>query len=356
MKALSIWPEPTMDIFTGEKTIEFRTWQTDYRGDLLICASSKKEPGFVSGHAYMVVPLLNIRPSEEEWYGYEGTTMYDWILGAPKLIQPIPVKGQLHLFDVDDELIHYIDGGDLGAYKTEDEANAIRKAFKEKYLDSLTYHPRARQKVEPKPVKKVPDLLRSANTELPPDDISTEDMIKVLIYLQPDPPITNEYSQRRTDKNNDRRDYATQKAHLIDRLHEQSISAPTKPSTRAVYNRLGNPYAILWLAETLGENPDTLRRIMDATLEADNGRFTNMSRAIRKAIPFERIVELLYFANKWLIDRSLLPYIKYRLVSRQPFMAGRYKDEFYEVLHKEQIHPDDPSALVVKIQSAKRQN
>ena len=37
VKALSIYPEPVMDIFMGDKTIEYRTWQTDYRGDLLIC-------------------------------------------------------------------------------------------------------------------------------------------------------------------------------------------------------------------------------------------------------------------------------------------------------------------------------
>ena len=36
MKALSIRPEYTFDIFMGEQTYEERTWQTDYRGDLLI--------------------------------------------------------------------------------------------------------------------------------------------------------------------------------------------------------------------------------------------------------------------------------------------------------------------------------
>ena len=73
MKALSIHPTYTMDIFMGEKNIEYRTWSTDYRGDLLICASSQKEPGYVCGYAFMVVPLLDIREAEEEGSAASGT-------------------------------------------------------------------------------------------------------------------------------------------------------------------------------------------------------------------------------------------------------------------------------------------
>ena len=72
MKALSIYPEPVMEIFLGYKTIEYRTWQTDYRGDLLICAGSKKQPGYVNGYAYFVVPLLDIRPEEEFDVNHKG--------------------------------------------------------------------------------------------------------------------------------------------------------------------------------------------------------------------------------------------------------------------------------------------
>ncbi len=98
MKALSIHPEFTMDIFMGFKTYEERTWQTDYRGDLLVCASSKKEPGFVSGHAYFVIPLIDIELSDDEIVTSTGSIVhpYHWILGKPKAIQPIPVKGKLH--------------------------------------------------------------------------------------------------------------------------------------------------------------------------------------------------------------------------------------------------------------------
>lgn len=64
MKALSIYPEPVMEIFMGDKMIEYRTWQTDYRGDLLICAGSKREPGYVNGYAWFVVSLLDVRAED----------------------------------------------------------------------------------------------------------------------------------------------------------------------------------------------------------------------------------------------------------------------------------------------------
>ena len=143
MKALSVRPEYTFDIFVGEQTFEERTWKTDHRGDLLICASSKKEPGYVNGYAYFVIPLLDIRPSEEAWFDESGkpVTMYEWVLGKPRAIEPIPVKGKLHLYDVDDALIHYVDGGDLGAYATQEEANAFIDDYIRKYLDPLAYNP-----------------------------------------------------------------------------------------------------------------------------------------------------------------------------------------------------------------------
>lgn len=40
MKALSVQPYWATSILQKTKTVECRTWKTDYRGDLLICASS----------------------------------------------------------------------------------------------------------------------------------------------------------------------------------------------------------------------------------------------------------------------------------------------------------------------------
>jgi len=41
MKALSISPEYALEILAGRKTIEYRSWKTNHRGDLLICSTVK---------------------------------------------------------------------------------------------------------------------------------------------------------------------------------------------------------------------------------------------------------------------------------------------------------------------------
>lgn len=102
MKALSIQNPYATDILNGDKPIEFRTWKTNHRGDLLIVSSKNpKFSGMLSGHALCVVTLADIRPSEE----YDG--YYEWLLENVRPIEPFPVKGKLNLYNVDDSLIKY---------------------------------------------------------------------------------------------------------------------------------------------------------------------------------------------------------------------------------------------------------
>ena len=49
-----------MYILQEKKTIECRTWKTNYRGPLLICAMKTPVPGCISGHAYFTVELTDI--------------------------------------------------------------------------------------------------------------------------------------------------------------------------------------------------------------------------------------------------------------------------------------------------------
>ena len=52
MKAISIHAPWGAQIMAGWKTEEYRSWQTDYRGDLLICTSKKQYgPQFLHGYA-----------------------------------------------------------------------------------------------------------------------------------------------------------------------------------------------------------------------------------------------------------------------------------------------------------------
>lgn len=112
LKALSIHPYYADKILYGEKTIECRTWKTDYRGDILICSTAKKVEGTIPSHALCVVELVDIKPFDRTHL--EGACMdvvpydsYAWILDNVRAIKPIPVKGKLSLWNFDGELEYF---------------------------------------------------------------------------------------------------------------------------------------------------------------------------------------------------------------------------------------------------------
>ena len=126
MKTLSVQQPWATFIAQGWKTIEVRTWRTDYRGALLIAASKGSNlPASVThieengeqiamprGVALCVVDLLDVRrltladaaPAnlEPEDMPADG---WAWLLGNPRAVEPIPIKGKLSLYDTPDELI-----------------------------------------------------------------------------------------------------------------------------------------------------------------------------------------------------------------------------------------------------------
>lgn len=137
MKALSLMPEWAMSVLLGWKTVECRTWKTDYRGELLICASSKAWPGSIAKHALCIVNLVDIVPFEKKHLDTanmdempEGDC-YAWIFDGLGWVKPFEVKGKLHLFDVDDSLIEIIPDGI-------DNATALKTY----YEPLLTWHNR----------------------------------------------------------------------------------------------------------------------------------------------------------------------------------------------------------------------
>jgi len=104
MKAISIKEPYASMIRRGEKLIETRTWKTDYRGDLLLCASQKPESD-ISGKAFAVAKLADCVPMTTEHEAQAGCKVYPgayaWILRDVTAIMVFPVKGQLSLFEVD---------------------------------------------------------------------------------------------------------------------------------------------------------------------------------------------------------------------------------------------------------------
>lgn len=129
LKAITLHPYWALEVFCLDKTIECRSWQTDYRGDLLICSSAKKIKGCISSHALIVCELSKIEPFTKkhlkvaEMNEMPEKESYAWHLTNFRDIIPFYVKGQLRLFDVDDNLIKYL------VAKTEEEADENYKKY-----------------------------------------------------------------------------------------------------------------------------------------------------------------------------------------------------------------------------------
>lgn len=97
--------------FHAEKTIEVRTRNTNYRGDLLICASAKpKLPGRLSGVTCGFVELYDTKPVEEftpeDWAAtcipenQRPRTGYGWMVRNPRRVVEMPIRGQLGVYNL----------------------------------------------------------------------------------------------------------------------------------------------------------------------------------------------------------------------------------------------------------------
>jgi hypothetical protein len=140
MKALSLIQPWASLLAGGQKRIETRSWKTEYRGPVLICASKRipdackklgAEPFFASslvglgitgperlplGMALGVVDLVEVYPvadipaelrtPRELAFGDYSPGRFGWhCVNARMFMQPFKVRGALGLFDIDDALI-----------------------------------------------------------------------------------------------------------------------------------------------------------------------------------------------------------------------------------------------------------
>ncbi|MHC4715092.1 MAG: ASCH domain-containing protein [Planctomycetota bacterium] len=117
MKALSVREPWASLIAEGIKTVELRTWKTDYRGPLLICASRSaptKEGREAQqryaitthpGHARAIVELVACVPAVQKHSRPACCAVtkgeYAWILENPRPVTMEPVAGRLGLFSVE---------------------------------------------------------------------------------------------------------------------------------------------------------------------------------------------------------------------------------------------------------------
>ncbi|MGA2331556.1 MAG: ASCH domain-containing protein [Syntrophales bacterium] len=146
MKAISLWEPWASLIMTGAKKWETRSWSTNYRGKLLICASKKGLPFYELNHlmccqpfqrglgpligeplnlekglpavkimhlnfgkAVCVVNLTNCKKTDdltqadiaaERHFGDFSLGRYAWRLDDLRPIKPFPVKGRQGFFEV----------------------------------------------------------------------------------------------------------------------------------------------------------------------------------------------------------------------------------------------------------------
>ena len=97
--------------YHAEKSIEVRTRNITYRGDLLICSSAKPEiPGRMSGVTCGFVEVYGAKPVEEfteaDWTATcipekeRPRKGWGWLLRNPRRVVEMPIKGQLGLYNI----------------------------------------------------------------------------------------------------------------------------------------------------------------------------------------------------------------------------------------------------------------
>lgn len=109
-KVLSIKQPYAELILTGEKKIEYRSWDTSFRGKFLIHASKKPEKnsgfdieleGLDYGKIIGEVEIVHVFDYEENGFG--------WQLENPRRIKPIEINGKLSFWNYEGEIEYVVD-------------------------------------------------------------------------------------------------------------------------------------------------------------------------------------------------------------------------------------------------------
>lgn len=104
MKALSVRQPAANKIAAGEKTIELRTWATNYRGPILI-VSSKKPKIEPAGCALAIVDIVDCQLMRQEHIAASCCSQlypecFSWILANVRRIRPFALRGSLGLYEI----------------------------------------------------------------------------------------------------------------------------------------------------------------------------------------------------------------------------------------------------------------
>lgn len=99
--------------YVADKTIEVRTRNTNYRGDVLVCSSAKPVDPWgrhPAGVTCGLVELYDVKPVEEftpeDWAAtcipekQRPRTGFGWLMRNPRRVVEMPVKGRLGFYPV----------------------------------------------------------------------------------------------------------------------------------------------------------------------------------------------------------------------------------------------------------------
>ena len=93
----------------AEKSIEVRSRNINYRGDIMICSSANPViPGMMSGVTLGIVELYDTKPieqfTEEDWRNtcipeeQRPKVGWGWMMRNPRRVVEMPIKGQLGVY------------------------------------------------------------------------------------------------------------------------------------------------------------------------------------------------------------------------------------------------------------------
>lgn len=149
MKALTVLPPYAMQIWARQKEIEYRTWKTDYRGDILITSSSRRFRDCVCGYALCVAELYDITPRMEYEYGVKNPQLgfageYEWHLRNIRPIKPFPIKGKLNLWETEKVGITEANLEFLPRYPEDGVSEDVENAWFDELIQPIIYAPHKR--------------------------------------------------------------------------------------------------------------------------------------------------------------------------------------------------------------------
>ena len=166
-------------------------------------------------------------------------------------------------------------------------------------------------------------------------DVFIPDFVDFISELEPNPPISSKHAMlwQELPFNSD------QKQHVIGWLAGQTSHGGEieyhrdnlNISTRTSYNHWNNPGMALWLAEALGEVPETIQA-------ADNAAYNEPSKyrrsgIVRRFIPFDRILELMKSHQK---AEKIIIYDETQLDAR----IKQYEKHMKKIEAKEKIYTE----------------